>query len=59
MEIERQGRVLRSTAETLLKIPTLAAMDRLSMRYASVTTSENKKLLKISHSSKMVILYTN
>ncbi len=53
-----KGRCCEVRAQTLPKIPTLAAVDSLLMRYAMVTTSENKKFLKITNSSKMVI-YTN
>ncbi len=35
-------------AQTLRKIPTLAAVDWLLMRFASVTTSKNKKIAKNS-----------
>ncbi len=50
-----EGRCCKE-AQTLQRTPTLAATDWLLMRYASVATSKNKKLLKISNSSKMVIL---
>ncbi len=54
-----EGRCCEVHAQMLQKIPTLAATNWLLMRYASVTTSKNKKLLKIPNSSIMVILYTN
>ncbi len=41
-----EGRCCEAPAQTLQKVPTLAATDWLLMRHASVTTSENKKLLK-------------
>ncbi len=37
-------------SQTLPKIPTLAAVDWLLMRYASVTSYKNKKLLEIPNS---------
>ncbi len=57
--LNNKGRCCEVRAQTLPKIPILAAVDWLLMRYAGVTTSENKKFLKIPNSSKMVILYTN
>ncbi len=53
-----EGRCCEVHAQILTKIPTLAATDWLLTRYASVTTSKNKKLLKIPNSSKLVVLYT-
>ncbi len=47
--------VVKYAAQILPKIPTLAAVDWLLMRYAGVTTSKNRKLLKIPNSSKTVI----
>ncbi len=38
-----EGRCCEVHAQTLPKIPTLAATNWLLMRYASVTTSQNKK----------------
>ncbi len=38
-----KGRCFEIHAQTLPKIATLAAVDWLLMRYASVTTSKNKK----------------
>ncbi len=57
--LNNEGRCCEVHAQTLLKIPTLAATAWLLMRYASVTTSKNKKLLKIPNSSIMIILYTD
>ncbi len=54
-----EGRCCEVHAQILPKIPTLPATDWLLTRYASVTTFKNKKLVKISNSSKMVILCTN
>ncbi len=54
-----EGKCCEVHAQTLPKILTLVATDWLLMRYASATTSKNKKMLKIPNSSKMAILYTN
>ncbi len=54
-----KNRCYEVRAQTLPTILTLAAVDSLLMKYASITASKNKKLLKIPNSSKMVVLYTN
>ncbi len=54
-KLNDEGRGYEVHAQTLPKIPTLAAIDWMLIRYASVTTSKNKKLLKISNLSKKVV----
>ncbi len=49
-----KGRCCEVRAQTSPKIPTLAAVDSLLMRCASVTSSKNKKLLKIRFAQKLM-----